>query len=304
MRFLSPVYRIALLVAAATTVALPASSAQVVTPAFELSPWSGAAYALPTDPEGLTDRKAYSPQMLEGDYLETITLPVLDIPSGEHMPFPGTYLTSRFSTMLYATLDVRQAGCYDVVLNSDDGSVLWLDDTLRLDNDGYHKMRLRRAQHHLDARTYTAKLWYVDLFAPLRGIEFTLTRLDDERACAKTRLTEPARVSLPAGALFASGSAELGPDAAASLDALCARLRGLGFGKLSVTGHTDNIGSTADNQSLSLRRATAVVRYLRDCVDLSDLKPVVKGAGAAVPIADNATEEGRAQNRRVEVVVE
>ena len=297
-------YTRGLLVGTLTLAACLSVLAQVVTPAYELSRWSGAAFALPPDAPHLTDRRTYSEEILGDEFLETISLPALDIGSGEHRPFPGTSIINGFSAILYATLEVRQAGCYEMSLNSDDGTILWLDDTLRLNNDGLHKMLLRRARYHLDARTYTAKLYYIDALPPLRGLEFALRRLDDASPCAKSRLTEPARVSLPAGALFASGSADLGPDAAASLEALCTRLRGLSFEKLTVTGHTDDVGSPGTNESLALRRAAAVVKHLRDCVDLADVKLAVTGAGAVAPIADNATEEGRALNRRVEVVVE
>jgi outer membrane protein OmpA-like peptidoglycan-associated protein len=71
--------------------------------------------------------------------------------------------------------------------------------------------------------------------------------------------------------------------------------------KLTVEGHTDNVGSPAHNQTLSQGRANAVVGALMaQGIDLGRLQP--KGFGQAKPIADNATEGGRAKNRRVELV--
>ena len=69
-----------------------------------------------------------------------------------------------------------------------------------------------------------------------------------------------------------------------------------------ITGYTDNVGEPAYNTTLSQQRAEAVRDSL---VSLgADAKKFqVSGAGAANPIADNSTEEGRAQNRRVEVEV-
>ena len=71
---------------------------------------------------------------------------------------------------------------------------------------------------------------------------------------------------------------------------------------LSVVGHTDNVGGGEYNQDLSERRAASVVTYLisRHGIDASRLTPV--GAGVTAPIASNDTEEGRAKNRRVELV--
>jgi len=71
---------------------------------------------------------------------------------------------------------------------------------------------------------------------------------------------------------------------------------------LNVVGHTDNVGGQEYNQNLSERRAASVVTYLTDRqgIDASRLTPV--GAGMSSPIASNDTEEGRAKNRRVELV--
>ena len=68
---------------------------------------------------------------------------------------------------------------------------------------------------------------------------------------------------------------------------------------LQISGHTDSIGTTKDNQSLSERRAKSVLEYFTDN-DLpeSRFKPV--GFGAKRPVATNANEAGRAKNRRTE----
>ena len=72
--------------------------------------------------------------------------------------------------------------------------------------------------------------------------------------------------------------------------------------KLNVEGHTDGVGSAAYNQGLSERRAKAVVAYLvGKGVDGARLNPV--GYGKSKPVATNDTAEGRAKNRRVDLVV-
>jgi lipid-binding SYLF domain-containing protein len=68
-----------------------------------------------------------------------------------------------------------------------------------------------------------------------------------------------------------------------------------------VNGYTDNVGDKAANQTLSERRATSVANWLSDHgIDRSRL--TVKGNGESNPIADNSTPEGRARNRRVELI--
>jgi outer membrane protein OmpA-like peptidoglycan-associated protein len=72
--------------------------------------------------------------------------------------------------------------------------------------------------------------------------------------------------------------------------------------KVQISGHTDNIGKAADNLTLSNNRAQAVVKYLvGKGIEVGRL--TFKGFGATKPVADNATEEGRAQNRRTELQV-
>ena len=69
---------------------------------------------------------------------------------------------------------------------------------------------------------------------------------------------------------------------------------------LTVVGHTDHTGTEAYNQGLSLRRAQAVVAYLRSH-GLQDLSFEQAGKGESEPVAGNDTPEGRAKNRRVEI---
>jgi len=71
--------------------------------------------------------------------------------------------------------------------------------------------------------------------------------------------------------------------------------------KLRVEGHTDNQGNAAANQSLSEKRAQAVVAWLTaHGVEAGRL--TAKGLGQTKPVEDNSTEDGRAKNRRVELV--
>jgi len=66
---------------------------------------------------------------------------------------------------------------------------------------------------------------------------------------------------------------------------------------VDVVGHTDSVGPEAYNDKLSLRRAEAVITYLRSIGVEVDLNAI--GKGEFEPVADNSTDEGRAQNRRV-----
>lgn len=90
-----------------------------------------------------------------------------------------------------------------------------------------------------------------------------------------------------------------GRDAVAKVAQALARV---GIDGVLVEGHTDNVGSARHNEQLSLRRAKSVAQHLVGA-GLNDAAIERRGLGFAKPVADNATAEGRAQNRRVVVTV-
>jgi outer membrane protein OmpA-like peptidoglycan-associated protein len=100
---------------------------------------------------------------------------------------------------------------------------------------------------------------------------------------------------------FDSGKATIRPDSQPVVDQVVEMLRGGAELKLAVEGHTDNVGSPASNKALSESRAKAVVAALvAKGIDAARLAAV--GWGQDRPVADNGTEDGRAKNRRVELV--
>jgi OmpA-OmpF porin, OOP family len=100
---------------------------------------------------------------------------------------------------------------------------------------------------------------------------------------------------------FDTGKATIKPDSHDILDEVARMLEGAPALELEVGGHTDNVGTPEANQTLSEERARAVVAALAtNGVAASRL--TAKGYGQSNPVADNRTEEGRAQNRRVELV--
>ena len=134
---------------------------------------------------------------------------------------------------------------------------------------------------------------------PTRGI-----RVGPSAAPTQTR---PQVTSAPAVSLtvqFATGSAELAPQAIQTLDRLGQALtdRSLSDYRFRIEGHTDTVGTPAANQALSERRAAAVVDYLVNTfhVDRSRVQPIGMGEdGLAIATPDQTPE---ARNRRVQVV--
>jgi len=110
-------------------------------------------------------------------------------------------------------------------------------------------------------------------------------------------------VDLKSSLLFSTDSPVLKPAAVEQIAQLGDILARYPDDRIRIEGHTDSTGSTAYNEQLSLHRALAV----RDVLATRGVNPrqmLVEGAGAARPIADNSTPEGRAQNRRVELHID
>lgn len=111
-------------------------------------------------------------------------------------------------------------------------------------------------------------------------------------------------ITLSGSVLFASGKSELLPSAQAKLSEVASALtQNNPDATIVVEGHTDSQGSQSFNLDLSTRRAQAVREYLTSHGVASD-RIRAEGLGFSRPIADNKTAEGRANNRRVEIVVQ
>lgn len=100
---------------------------------------------------------------------------------------------------------------------------------------------------------------------------------------------------------FDTAKATIKPDSSALLDQAAAMLKLAPQMNIEVAGHTDNVGDSAANQKLSEARAQSVVAALVQR-GIAAGRMTAKGFGQSVPVADNRTEEGRAKNRRVELV--
>ncbi|MBP6132784.1 OmpA family protein [Thauera sp.] len=110
------------------------------------------------------------------------------------------------------------------------------------------------------------------------------------------------RVQIPVADGFASGSPAIRPTLGRALDALAPALAAEAGVAVRVVGHTDSQGSEMVNLRLSIARAEAVVAWLRERGIALD-RLTADGRGEADPLTSNATEEGRARNRRIELIL-
>lgn len=114
-------------------------------------------------------------------------------------------------------------------------------------------------------------------------------------------------MTLNGAILFASGSSDLAENARPLVDKIGKILKRFNSNTIEIEGHTDNVpvhnARFPDNNVLSMYRALSVADYLRSTTNLNPANIKSSGRGDYVPIADNGTPEGRAQNRRVEIKV-
>lgn len=125
-----------------------------------------------------------------------------------------------------------------------------------------------------------------------------------------TQAVDRLSVNMVEKILFDSGKAEIKPEGLKVLDRVGAILKGITDKQIRIEGHTDNvkIGSKIKekyptNWELSTARATSVVRYLQDKVGIDPRHLSAEGYSEYKPIAGNDTTEGRALNRRMEIVL-
>ncbi len=117
-----------------------------------------------------------------------------------------------------------------------------------------------------------------------------------------TRMGDNITLNMPGNITFAVDSADVNAGFYEVLDSVSLVLNEFNKTLVEVAGHTDSTGSDQYNQSLSERRASSVAAYLRSREVMAD-RLLTVGAGESRPIATNDTQQGRQQNRRVEITI-
>ncbi|QKV17896.1 OmpA family protein [Oricola thermophila] len=117
-----------------------------------------------------------------------------------------------------------------------------------------------------------------------------------------TRVGNNIVLNMPSNITFATDQDQVIPAFYATLDSVAIVLNKYNQTLINVYGHTDSTGSDSYNQALSQRRANSVANYLAGR-GVNPQRMIAQGFGESRPVADNSTEAGRAQNRRVEIQI-
>lgn len=173
------------------------------------------------------------------------------------------------------------------------GKVLWEDDrrtTLLVAKEG--------AETWVDVYSGNGLYW-------LTIVEREAMKQDvvADAAAFQSGLAQAGHVEVP-GIFFDFGKADVKPESQPALKEVAKLLQANPALKVWVVGHTDNVGTADANLKLSTARAAAVTQLLTQKMSVSVARLASFGAGPFAPVASNASEEGRAKNRRVELVAQ
>ncbi len=231
-------------------------------------------------------------------------------PPGKKGDGPGNgYLTAHWS----GTFVLPKTRAIAFKLGSDDDSWVYVDGRLVVDNGGVKPLAYAPyTVANLPAGSHRFDVFYADRHGAAAMLQLSLG-FDVAPASARRNGAVPAARSIAAqlrtaghvavyGIHFAFDRDTIANDSGGVLAEIAAALRGDPHLRVRIEGHTDGAGDAAYNRDLSRRRARSVKAYLVTRFGIAGARLETQGYGPDRPIASNATAEGRALNRRVEVV--
>lgn len=220
-------------------------------------------------------------------------------------PFTQVDFTTLFGIVFHSKIHVDEAACFEIVISSDDGSKVWIDDQLLIDNGGIHKMKEQRSNIQLTEGTHKIKIWYFQAHVRRYGLVFDINKVakkcSDLPGYIETEGSK--KLSLENNILFNTNEYLLKEKSFQSLDSICTIIQSSKLSQINIIGHSDSLGLDEYNMTLSQKRAEAIQKYLMEKIKNPAIKYIAKGFGETKPIAANNTSTGRAQNRRVEIIL-
>lgn len=263
----------------------------------KFSPFQGVVYKMPLE----RVRGGFGKDVLNMPIVDTVYWDEINFPDShiEKVPFPGVSLTQAFGIIFTGSVEIPKTAWYKFATKSDDGSILWIDEKKIVDNDKDHRMRLRVDSVALLAGTYPVRLWYYQAYPTRYGVQLAGQYYRDLQPEESIEGPRDSVVLSQDQLLFDHNSSRLPPQGRQVLVELANRLNQQNIRQITITGHTDDTGTAAYNYKLSLDRARAVEASLRAHLKQEEILIQVFGKGESAPVSSNATEDGKAQNRRV-----
>jgi outer membrane protein OmpA-like peptidoglycan-associated protein len=275
----------------------------------QLNNFTGTIYYIPENTSQLPDFSKLAP--IGEIYTDCLNIPNQDFLIG----FPG--VTDRFE---YFAIDYKgqfylsDSGYYHFALGSDDGSKLFIDDKLVIDNGLGHSFMTKSATIKINKGVHPIEVQYFQGPKPWVGLVLKYKILNDDKfqlfnltkfyPIAVEEHDDKIDVSIGNEILFDFNSAKLNSMAKKALTDIKRIIIDKNIVKsITINGYTDDVGSDGYNMKLSLKRADAVNDYFQEIGVNRDLL-VTKGFGKSNPKVPNIDEESRRQNRRIEMSIE
>jgi outer membrane protein OmpA-like peptidoglycan-associated protein len=270
---------------------------------FTIDPYIGTIYDLTEE-----DIEAgYGKHIYENEVIGHIEWEKIIVPNRRVTEkFTDVDFKTHFGIIFETTIHVEKQACFELFIGSDDGSKVWMDDSLVIDNGGVHKMIHKRAFISLTPGSHQLKLWYFQAFITHYGLTFTVTQL--KKSCDELKQEEEASklktITLSNTVLFKTNEFEVKPSALPGLDSICVLIKEMQPKGIKVIGHTDSTGSESYNLILSRKRARSILNYLRSQVKDPDIKFSYVGMGETMAFTSNSDGVEDDKNRRVEIIFE
>lgn len=266
----------------------------------QFASFSGKVYILP-DKEL---EKGHGPHIYDNEVIGEVDFAELNFTKqSDEEGLPGVIPLTKFGLVLFSTLTISKKGCYSFMLASDDGSKLWIDEQLVVNNDRPHRMLIKVDSLGLEQGEYPVKLWYYNAYPTQLGLVLKSKFISDNLKCSDKKIEQIVTL-IQSDVLFDFDSSTLNKNGYVVLDSLSNRIEKSNLKKITVVGHTDNTGRSTYNEKLSLRRADEVRRYIESRIGEHSLTFEIQGLGESNPAYNNSTPANRAKNRRVEIIME
>lgn len=224
----------------------------------------------------------------------------IHVPQREtELGFPDVDRDGSFGIMFNTTLTVEETAMYRFEITSDDGSIIWVDDKKIIDNDYSKGMHMMADTIALRAGSHSVRIWYYQAYPTMFGVIFQSEAVPDMDV-----QFDVDTIALDQDFLFDTGKTIVKNKSHSALDSIVQILNSYNSAIVHIVGHTDNVGDEDSNLKLSKQRAEAIRNYMLPKILHQGVIFKTKGLGESKPLESNSTSEGRAANRRVELLIE
>lgn len=257
----------------------------------QLSTFIGKVYKIP--PDSLF--RGYRSSLKNLDVYTTVEWQDLNYPSRSSDDFyPGIDLKSSFAIDFHSQLTISCPGLYLFGIKSDDGSRLWINNKLVINNDlnsrAYENMKLVADSIMLKAGVYDLRIWYYQAYPVAMGLQFRAKLM---RPIDPEPDPPPQIVSV----YFNSNEAHISQEDSLTLIEFLNSIENMNTVSINIYGYTDDIGSNSYNLALSQQRAQTVKQFIQSVIS-RDIPIVTSPMGESHPIKLN-----RSMQRRVDVEI-